>query len=141
MTKFLAVLSVGLIIVNLILLGRHTVSTENSKPYVLVVPAHIGEEQYPGYVKIYEDVTKDLAIYYDTEYSPNVIPVDSYVESADGRIHGYVSEVDDHSFYFKLDEEARIMKGDSGTPMYCNDAYVGFVSSITLDDRVLVVCY
>lgn len=111
------------------------------KDYILAAPAHVAESNYPGYVKVYEDTDRDLALYLDTEYEPTLPDVGTHVSSASGAVSGTVSEQDTYYFYFIPDDGVSIMKGDSGLGMYVDGAYVGYISSIDMSGRVKVICY
>ena len=111
------------------------------KDYILAAPAHVAESDYPGYVKVYEDTDRDLALYLDTEYEPPLPAAGTHVSSASGSVSGTVSELYTYYFYFIPDDGVSIMKGDSGLDMYAYGAYVGYISSIDMSGRVKVICY
>ena len=113
----------------------------SSKDYILAAPAHVAESEYPGYIRVYEDTDRDLALYLDTEYVPTLPDIGTHVSSASGAVSGIVSELDTYCFYFIPDDGVSIMKGDSGLGMYADDSYVGYISSIDMSGRVKVICY
>lgn len=130
-----------LMMVCLALACGNLVNEEQANTYVFATPAHIDESSYPNCIKVYEDLSKDLAIYFDTTYVPDKPDIGKEIESNTGDIKGTIVDSDEYSVYFKPNEETEIVQGDSGTMMYCDGEYVGFISSMTMDGIVRVICY
>ena len=108
-------------------------------PYIIVQPAHILADD--SLTLLYRDVSKDVAIYMREDYIPTKPEVGTIVNSADTRIHGSVVSVEDYGFTFQLDTDSDLYRGDSGTYMYSDGEYVGFISRADMDGRIYVVSY
>ena len=129
----------AVIVVLLIILGLSKVQNTDTS-YIVSKPAHM-EFTDEAYVKIYEDSSKDLALYFNEAYAPPIPDVGSSVYDEYGVKVGTIISKDTYSFVFAPSKSIKITQGYSGMRIYYNSNYVGFISSSDLNNNVKVICY
>lgn len=141
MKRLLSSLLVSILLLCLCLVSRDNVYADIDRDYIFITAAHINESNFPSYTLIYKDVEKDLAIYLDNEYTPILPRIGDIVTTDESRIHGVVNEVNDYGFYVLLDGDSFVISGDSGTPVYIDNTYYGYISYADTSGRIFCVAY
>lgn len=124
----------------LLLSGCGSSKMNSSSDYVLVTAAHIPESYYPEYEQVYVEPDKDVAVYINKEYKPDIPKKEDtvYIDNVKGK----VIDTDDYGCYIELDDLSIVKQGLSGTRVFSADnLYIGFVSACNKDKVIYCLCF
>jgi hypothetical protein len=115
------------------------VGSEINNSRIMITVAHISEDSFSRYKLIHKDVQKDIAVYINEKYQPNVIAIGSIVTFEDE-----VAEViknDGDYFYIDVKNKHVIRRGLSGIKVLYKNKAIGFISSLETTGYLRCVYY
>lgn len=125
--KYISIFAAGVLIGFMVGIGgkRSIVLEKATEVYKEV--AHIPPSSYNNATLIYTDAENDIAYYVATDRIQEVTCGDTlYLDNGDA---ARVTEVDLRGFYLDV-SECGVRAGMSGTPIWCDDEIVGYISSL-----------
>ena len=116
-------------------------NVDNESARVFMTADHLPEKCFEGCKKIYSDATNDIAIYYNSNYTP-VAPSIGTKVTIDGCVSGEVKSVSKMHAIIKVDNSTDIHSGLSGTSVKDNDGNViAYVIEMVSENEVRAVLY
>ena len=139
MKRLSSSLNIILFLLLLIVAAKKNTYVTVEYPYIQVLPAHI--EVSENDTLIYEDVIKDVAIYLRNDYVPYIPEIGATITDSAGSVVGTVTGAEEYGFYLEPKDKTSIHYGSSGTQLFEDERYVGFISRMDMSGQVFVVCY
>lgn len=124
-----------------VIIGIIIMLPAKSSNRVFITAAHIPEEEFPQYTRVYSDDVLDYAVYLEKDYKA-VLPKVGTRVTIGRNIPGKITKVNTDSFVVKLDNKY-IQFGLSGSTIKTlfKGTPLGYVSSVYGDGEILCIAY